>query len=68
MYAIIVIVFLVSLVSLLFINRKLSGGKSFEDVLAEKRQLADKVYGSKQQKKPVRAKITNAKKVNYMFF
>lgn len=51
--AIIAVVFLVSLFTILIINRKLSG-KTFEDVLAEKRQLADKVYGSshvKHQKK-----------------
>lgn len=49
--AIIAIVFCVSLISLIFINQKLRGGKSFEDVLAEKRQLAHLVGGSKYAKK-----------------
>lgn len=56
--AIIAIVFCVSLISLFFINQKLRGGKSFEDVLAEKRQLAHLVGGSKYAKK------AGARKVN----
>lgn len=54
-YAIIVAVFLVSLGSLLIVNRQLRAGKTFEEVLAEKRQLADKLYGNKKK---------NAKKTN----
>lgn len=52
--AIIAIVFCVSLISLFFINQKLRGGKSFEDVLAEKRQLAHLVGGSRYAKKAKR--------------
>lgn len=62
--AIIAVVFCVSFVSLWFINGKLRGGKTFEDVLAEKRSLADKLYGSKVQKKPAGQRKVNAKKVN----
>lgn len=54
-YLIIVTVFLVSLGSLLFVNRQLGNGKTFEEVLAEKRQLTDKLYGNKKK---------NAKKAN----
>lgn len=56
--AIIAIVFCVSLISLFFINQKLRGGRTFEDVLAEKRQLAHLVGGSKYAKK------AGARKVN----
>lgn len=65
--AVIAIVFFVSFGSLWFINGKLRGGKTFEDLLAEKRQLADKVYGSshgKYQKKIAR-RIINQKKVHH---
>lgn len=55
--AIIAIVFCVSLISLFFINQKLRGGRTFEDVLAEKRQLAHLV-GAKYAKK------AGARKVN----
>lgn len=48
-YLIIVTVFLVSLFSLLFVNRQLRAGKTFEEVLAEKRQLTDKLYGNKKK-------------------
>lgn len=53
-YAVIVIVFLVSLCSLLFVNKQLRGGKTYEEVLAEKRQFAEKLYGPKKKnaKKP----------------
>lgn len=54
-YLIIVTVFFVSLGSLLFVNRQLRAGKTFEEVLAEKRQLTDKLYGNKKK---------NAKKAN----
>lgn len=56
--AIIAIVFFASLLSLLFIN-KTRGGKSFEDVLAEKRQLAHIVGGSKYQKKSQQTRKVN---------
>lgn len=54
-YLIIITVFFVSLGSLLFVNRQLRGGKTFEEALAEKRQLNDKLYGNKKK---------NAKKSN----
>lgn len=65
--AIIAIVFCVSFVSLWFINGKLRGGKTFEDVLAEKRSLADKLYGSKYQKKPQR-KVKKVSQIISQFF
>lgn len=55
-YAVIVIVFLVSLCSLLFVNKQLRGGKTYEEVLAEKRQFAEKLYGPKKKN----TKKTNA--------
>lgn len=48
-YAVIVIVFLVSLCTLLFVNKQLRGGKTYEEVVAEKRLLAEKLYGSKRK-------------------
>lgn len=45
-YAVIAIVFFVSLCSLLYINKHARGNRTFEDVLAEKRQFADKLYGN----------------------
>lgn len=54
-YLIIATVFFVSLCSLLFVNRQLRGGKTFEEALAEKRHLTDKLYGNKKK---------NAKKAN----
>lgn len=60
-YAVIAIVFLVSLCSLLFINKQLRGGKTFEDVLAEKRQFAEKLYGNTGGKN---FNKKNAKKLN----
>lgn len=61
-YLIIVTVFFVSLGSLLFINRQLRGGKTFEEALAEKRQLNEKLYGSK--KKNASKKSNAGKKVS----
>lgn len=43
-YFVIAIVFLASFLTLLFIS-KLPRGKTFDEVLAEKRQLAEKLYG-----------------------
>lgn len=68
-YAIIAIVFLVSLCSLLFINKQLRGGKTFEDVLAEKRQFAEKLYGNSggknfNKKNPKKLNEKNNKKVS----
>lgn len=54
-YLIIVTVFILSLGVLLFVNRQLRSGKTFEEALAEKRQLTDKLYGNKKK---------NAKKAN----
>lgn len=64
-YAVIAIVFLVSLCSLLFINKQFRGGKTFEDVLEEKRQFAEKLYGPRKKttKKPA-----TGKKVNLFFW
>lgn len=63
MYFVIVVVFLVSLFSLMYINSKFRVGKTFEEVQAEKKQFADKLYGSnhgKNQKKTNR-KVFNKK-------
>lgn len=59
-YLIIVTVFFVSLGSLLFVNRQLRGGKTFEEALAEKRQLTEKLYGTNKKKNAT--KKTNAGK------
>lgn len=63
-YLIIVTVFLVSLVSLLFVNRQLRAGKTFEEVLAEKRHLTDKLYGNKKKNAK---KANTGKKVSILF-
>lgn len=65
-YLIIVTVFFVSLGSLLFINRHFCGSKTFEQALAEKRQLTEKLYGNK--KKNVSKKSNPNKKVTYSSF
>lgn len=49
-YFVIAIVFLASFFTLLFIS-KLPRGKTFDEVLAEKRQLAEKLYGPNYGKK-----------------
>lgn len=56
--AIITIVFCVSLISLFFINQRLRGGRSFEDVLAERRQLAHLVGGSRYATKKAKQQRT----------
>lgn len=61
-YLIIVTVFFASLGSLLLINKQLRGGKTFEEALAEKRQLVDKMYGT-SKKKNAGKKANNGKKV-----
>ncbi|XP_055315743.1 ribosome-binding protein 1 isoform X2 [Sitodiplosis mosellana] len=48
-YLIIVAIFFISLGSLVFVNRQLRSGKTFEEALAEKRQLTEKLYGSKKK-------------------
>lgn len=68
-YAVIAIVFLVSLCSLLFINKQFRGGKTFEEVLAEKRQFAEKLYGTSggknfNRKNPKKLNEKNNKKVS----
>lgn len=65
-YAIIAIVFLASFFSLLFINKQLRGGKTFEEVLAEKRHLAEKLYGP--SKKKGTKKVNSGKKVGSTSF
>lgn len=50
-YLIIVTVFFASLGFLLFINRQINAGKTFEEVLAEKRHLSEKLYGTNKKKK-----------------
>jgi len=50
MYFVIAVVFCVTLFSLLFINSKLRVGKTYEEVQAEKKQFADKLYGKNQKK------------------
>lgn len=63
MYFVIGAVFFVSMFSLIYINSKYRVGKTFEEVQAEKKQFADKLYGSnhgKNQKKSNR-KVFNKK-------
>lgn len=61
---IIVTVFFLSLGILLFVNRQLHSG-TYEEALAEKRQLTDKLYGNKKKN----AKKTNTgKKVSIFTF
>jgi len=63
---VIFIVFLVSLCTLLFIS-KLPRGKTFDEVLAEKRQLSEKIYGlTGGKKKPKKiVKKTKEKSKTY---
>lgn len=63
MYFVIVVIFLVSLFSLMYMHSKFRVAKTFEEVQAEKKQFADKLYGSnhgKNQKKANR-KVFNKK-------
>lgn len=60
-YAVIVIAFLVSLCTLLFINKEFRGGKTFEELAAEKRQLAH-LYGT-TKKKSTKKQSNTGKKV-----
>lgn len=67
MFFVIFVVFFVSLFSLMYINSKFRVGKTYEEVQAEKKQFADKLYGSnhgKNQKKSNR-KVPN-KKVSWL--
>lgn len=61
-YLIIVTVFFASLGFLLFINRQMHSGKTYEEATAEKRLLTEKLYGTNKKKKNT-GKKTN-KKVN----
>lgn len=45
-YAIILIVFLVSFLSYLFISKFLPHGKTFDEMLAEKKRLREEVFGT----------------------
>lgn len=63
-YLIIVTVFFVSLGSLLLVNRQLRGEKTFEQALAEKRQLADKLYAGNKKKNSTK-KANAGKKVSF---
>lgn len=56
-YVIIVVVFLASFFSLLFINKQLRGGKTFEEVLAEKRLLTERLYGPTKKKGVKKANV-----------
>lgn len=64
-YLIIVTVFFVSLGSLLFINRQLRGGKTFEEALAEKRHLTEKLYGTNKKKNASKKSNANKKVSNF---
>lgn len=61
-YLIIIAIFFVSLGSLIFVNRQLRSGKTFEEAMAEKRQLTEKLYGT-NKKKNTNKKASTAKKV-----
>lgn len=61
LYAVIAVIFLVSLCTLLFVNKQLRGGKTYEEVVAEKRLLAEKLYGNKKKNTK---KNATGKKVN----
>lgn len=56
-YGIILIVFLVSLLSYLFIAKFLPHGKSFDEMIAEKKRMREEVLGLA---KPVTSKQTSA--------
>ncbi|XP_031636294.1 putative leucine-rich repeat-containing protein DDB_G0290503 isoform X2 [Contarinia nasturtii] len=60
-YLIIFAFFFISLCSLIFVNRQLRSGKTFEEALAEKRQLTEKLYGNKKKNA---TKKTNTGKKN----
>lgn len=60
-YLIIITVFFISLGSLIFVTRQLRSGKTYEEALAEKRQLNEKLYGNK--KKNTTKKTNTGKKV-----
>lgn len=62
-YLIIVAIFFISLGVLVFVNRQLRSGKTFEEALAEKRQLTEKLYGNK--KKNTAKKTNTGKKVRF---
>lgn len=60
-YAIILIVFLVSFLSYLFISKFLPHGKSFDEMIAEKKRMREEVLGmvkpvSKQKQEQVKRK------------
>lgn len=55
-YLVIAVVFLVSFLSLAFVHSKFRTGKTFDEVQAEKKLLADKLFGIKPKK--VNRKIT----------
>lgn len=61
-YLIIIAIFFVSLGSLIFVNRQLRSGKTFEEAMAEKRQLTEKLYGTNKKKNTTK-KTGTAKKV-----
>lgn len=56
-YAIILIVFLVSFLSYLFISKFLPHGKSFDEMIAEKKRMREEVLGAV---KPVSAKQSSS--------
>lgn len=61
MYFVFIILFCLSVFSLMYINSKFRVGKTYEEVQAEKKQFADKLYGSnhgKNQKKANRKVVS----------
>lgn len=64
-YLIILSVFVVSLGSLLLINRHFRGGKTFEEVQAEKRQLTEKLYGTNKKKNNTKKTNVGKKVIEY---
>lgn len=65
-YLMIVVIFFGSLAFLLFINRHIQSGKTFEEALAEKRRLTEKLYGTNKKKK--NASNKSNKKVKTFIF
>lgn len=59
-YAIILIVFLVSFLSYLFISKFLPHGKTFDEMIAEKKKMREVILGTKSSASSSSSKQTNA--------
>ena len=61
-YAIILIVFLVSFLSYLFISKFLPHGKSFDEMIAEKKRMREEVLGAVKSLSNKQSNVGNKKK------